>query len=190
MDKVKAKKILSENLKGKKKKQVSLLTIAEAVRLLANDKEYGSTSKLAESFGVKRPTIESFDKMNDQPDEIKTLIQQDKIRIDASTKLSSISDLKKRVDLAKAVAGLSAEDTRNIINYSKKHSKLTSEECKKAIEDKKAKKSQIKLIKIPLKNSDYNAFLKISKKKGLKLEEAGKQAISEWTLKHSKDQQS
>jgi len=190
MDKVEAKKTLSENLKGKKKKQVSLLTIAEAVRLLANDKEYGSTSKLAESFGVKRPTIESFDKMNDQPDEIKNLIKEGKIRIDASTKLSSISDLKKRVYLARAVAGLSAEDTRNIINYSKKHPKLSSEECKKAIEDIKAKKSQIKSVKIPLENADYDAFLATSKKTGLKLEEAGKQAISEWTLKHSKDEHS
>jgi len=188
MDKSEAKKILSANLKGKKKKQSSLLTIAKAVRLLANDNEYGSTSKLAESFGVKRPTIESFDKMNTHPQEIKSLIQKGKIRIDASTKLSSIPDLKKRVDLARAVAGLSAEDTRHIVNYSKKHPKLSSEECKKAIADIKATKKQIKSVKIPLKYADYDAFLAASEKIGLKLEEAGKQAISEWLLKHSKNE--
>ena len=63
MDKDEAKAILIANLKGSKSKRTPLLTIAEAVRLLINDKEYGSSSKVAESFGVKRQTIEAFEKM-------------------------------------------------------------------------------------------------------------------------------
>lgn len=189
MDKDEAKKILLANLKGSKTKRSSLLIIAEAVRLLINDKEYGSTSKLAENFGVKRPTIESFDSMNSQPQEIKNLIQEGQIRIDASTKLSTIPDLKKRVDLAKAVAGLSAKDTRQIIDYCKKHPDLSPEECKKAIADSKPIKKHLQSIVVSLESKEYDAFLAASKKTGLKLEEAGKLAISEWISKHGQDKQ-
>lgn len=188
MNKDEAKRILSANLKGSKIKQLSLLIIAEAVRLLIKDKEYGSTSKLAESFGVKRPTIESFEKMNDQPEEIKKLIQEGQIRIDASTKLSSILDLKKRVNLAKAVAGLSAKDTRQIIDYCKKHPNLSPEECKKVVAYSKPKK-QFQSVKITLGYKEYEAFLAASKKAGLNLEETGKLAVSEWVSKQGQDKQ-
>jgi hypothetical protein len=183
MNKDEAKRILLVNLKGSKTKHSSLLVIAKAVRLLINDKEYGSTSKLAESFHVKRPTIESFDRMNDQPEEIKNLIQEGQIRIDASTKLSSIPDLKRRVNFAKAVAELSAKDTRQIIDYCKKHPNLSPEECKKAIADSKPIKKQVQSIAISLESKEYEAFLAASKKAGLKLEEAGKLAISQWVSK-------
>jgi len=184
MDKDEAKKILSANLKGSKIKRSSLLMIAEAVRLLVSDKEYGSTSKLAESFGVRRPTIESFDKMNEQPEEIKKLMQEGKIRIDASTKLSSIPDLKIRVDLGKTLAGLSAKDVRQTIDYCKKHPNLSPEECKKAIIDAKPTKKQVKSVTLRLESKDYEEFMAASKRAGLKIEEAGKQAISEWMQKH------
>ena len=189
MDKDEAKKILRENLKGSKIKHSSLLIIADAVRLLKNAEEYGSTSKLAESFGVKRPTIESFDKMNDQPGEIKNLIQEGQIRIDSSTKLSSIPDLKKRVDMAKAVAGLSAKDTRQIIVYCKKHSNLSPEECKKAIADSKPLKKHVRSIVISLESKEYDAFLAASKAEGFKLEEAGRLAISQWISKQDQENQ-
>lgn len=183
MDKDEAKKILIANLKGSKKKRVPLLTIAAAVRFLANDKEYGSTSKLAEGFGVKRPTIESFDKMNDQPDKIKKLIEEGKIGIDANTKLSTIPDQENRVKLAKTIAGLSAIQTRLTISYFKKHPNLSPEDCKNAIINSKPTEKQGKSVIIHLKSEDHEAFIAASKKAGLKPEEAGKQAIFEWMKK-------
>lgn len=180
MDKDEAKKILIANLKGSKRKSAPLLTIAAAVRFLASDKEYGSTSKLAEGFDVKRPTIESFDKMNDQPEEIKKLIEEGKIGIDASTKLSTIPDRERRVRLAKAVAGLSAKQTRQTISYSKKYPNLSPEDCKKAVTNFKPAKKQVKSVAIHLESEDYEAFIAASKKSGLRPEEAGKQALLKW----------
>jgi hypothetical protein len=183
MNKNEARTILAANLKGRKKKRSSLLTIAEAARLLISDKEYGSVSILAKSFGVSRSTIESFDRIIDQPEEIKKLIQEDQIRIDACTKLSSIIDLKKRVDLAKTVAGLTAEETRRTIDYCKKHPELSPEDCKKAVINSKPAKKQVKSVTIHLKSEDYAAFTAASERAGLHPEEAGKQAISEWIKK-------
>jgi uncharacterized short protein YbdD (DUF466 family) len=180
MDKDEAKAILIANLKGSKSKRTPLLTIAEAVRLLINDKEYGSSSKVAESFGVKRQTIEAFEKMNDQPEEMKKMIQEGQILIDASTKLSSILDPQKRVKFAKVVAGLSAFDTRYVVDYYKKHPDLSPEECKKAVFDSKTVTNDIHLIVVPLDADQFDRFRSVSKRMGLKLEQAAKIALKEW----------
>jgi len=178
MDTDKAKSILIANLKGSKKKRSSLISIAEATRSLL--KKYGSASRLASEFGVSRPIIESFDKINDQPDEIKKLISEEQILLDASTKLSSISNLRKRIELARAVAGLTAFDTRYIIDYWKKHPSLSAEDCKKIVLDSKEKKREIHVLVVPLKTEEYNEFQHLIKLRKLKPEDAARTAILEW----------
>ena len=186
MEKNDAKKILIANLKGSKKKCSPLLTIAQAVRLLLNDAEYGSTTKLAKSFGVRRPTIEAFDKMNEQPDEIKKLITEGKIGIDASTKLSVIPDQRKRAELAKTVAGLNAEQTRRTIAYFKKHPKASFHDCKQAAVNFKPPRRNVRTVMVRLERREYEAFAAASKKASLQPAEAGKQAISKWIKSQEK----
>lgn len=181
MDIDKAKSILIANLKGSKKKRSSLITIAEATRLLL--KNYESSRRLASDFGVSRPIIESFDKMNDQPDEIKELIREGKILLDASTKLSSIPNFKKRIELAHSVAGLTAFDTRYIIDYWKKHPKLSAEECKKIVLDSKEKTKEIHVLVVPLDKEEYSEFQYVTKLRKLKLEDAARTAILQWLEK-------
>ena len=180
MNKTEAKEILLANLKGAKKKRTPLLKIAEATRFLINDKEYGSTIKVADSFNVSRPTIEAFDKINDQPEQIKKLIEEGKIRIDQSTKLSSVSDPKKRIELAKIVAGLSAKDTRSIIDYSKKHPELSAEELTKDVKSSVLTQTNTHIIKVHLRPQDFDKFRTTTRKMGLKVEKAAKIAIKEW----------
>ncbi len=190
MNKDTAEALLIANLKGSKRKRSSLLMIAEAVRTLLESKEYKSSKELARKFGVSRPIIESFDKINDQPNEIKKLIAEGKILLDASTKLSSISDLHERVKLARAVAGLTAFDTRYIVDYCKKHPELTPEECKKAVLESKPLKKEIHMIVVPLEPEQFDEFNEVSMKSGLKLDEAAKIAIEEWIMKQKKGESS
>lgn len=179
----KAKAILIANLKGKKRKRSSLITIAKATRLLLRN--YESTKKLASEFDVSRPIIESFDKINDQPEEIKKLIEERKILLDASTKLSTISDITKRIELANAVAGLTAFDTRYVIDYWKKHPELSAEKCKRIVLDSKSITKEIHVLIIPLETEHYNAFQLAAKTRGLKSEDAARLAIMEWLEKHT-----
>jgi hypothetical protein len=187
MDKDTAEALLIANLKGSKRKRSSLLMIAEAVRTLMESKEYKSTIELAKKFEVSRPIIESFDKINDQPNEIKKLIAEGKILLDASTKLCSISDLDKRVKIARAVAGLTAFDTRYIVDYCKKNPKLSAEECKKAVFDSKPLKTEIHMVVVPLEAEQFDEFNEVVLKKGLKLDQAAKIAIEEWVTKHRQE---
>src|SRR5438046_1293615 len=117
MDKTAAKAILLANLKGAKTKRSKLTDIARAIRLLKSDGEYASTRRLANAFGVSRSIIEAFDRILDQPAEIKKLIAEDKILLDTSTKLASIANADRRVEVAKEVAGETAFDARYIIDY-------------------------------------------------------------------------
>jgi hypothetical protein len=182
-----AKSILIANLKGSKRKRSSLITIAEATRTLI--RKYGSARKVASVFDVSRTIIESFDKINDQPTEIKKLIEKRKILLDASTKLSSISDTKKRIELANAVAGLTAFDTRYIIDYWKKHPELSPEECKKIVFDSKPVTEEIHVIVAPLEAKQFDEFQRISRMKGLRLEEAAKIAVEEWIMKQKQGEE-
>jgi hypothetical protein len=186
MDKDTAEAVLIANLKGSKRKRSSLLMIAEAVRTLLKSGQYKSTVELAKKHEVSRPIIESFDRINDQPKEIKSLIGEGKILLDASTKLCSIADLNKRVKVAKVVAGLSAFDTRYIIDYCKKHPELSAEECKRAVFESKPLKTEIHMVVVPLETEEFNKFHEAVLKKGWKLDEAGKVAINEWTINQNK----
>lgn len=180
MNKEEAKAILRLNLKGRKKKRSPLLTIAQAVRLLVNDDEYASTSKLAEEFAVSRPTIEAFDKMNDQPTEIQKLIEDGKIGIGINPTLSSIANIERRISVANAIAGLSTKEARVIIIRCKKDCNLKPEECKNILINAKLAEKSTKSLTISLELSEHLKFLKVSEKAGLSAKEAAKQAISDW----------
>lgn len=186
MDIDEAKSILIANLKGSKRKRSSLITIARATRLLLRN--HGSTKELASEFDVSRPIIESFDKINDQPKEIKKLIEEGKVLLDASTKLSTISDITKRIELANAVAGLTAFDTRHVIDYWKKHPELSAEKCKNVALDSKSVIKEIHVLVIPLGAEQYNAFQLVATTKGLKTEDAARSAIMEWLEKHTQEE--
>lgn len=186
MNKEEARAFVRANLKGKKKKEAPLLIIAEAVRLLVSDREFGSTTKLADSFSVKRPTMESFDKMNDQPAEVKKLIEEGKIGIDNNSKLASIVDVQRRIAVAYTIAGLRTRDAREIIAKCKKDCNLEPEECKKAVINAKPPKKSIKVLAIPLEPQEHSKFFKASEKAGLSPKEAGKQAIAEWVKAQEK----
>jgi hypothetical protein len=180
MNKDTAKALLIANLKGGRRKRSKLTTIAEAVRLLKGDRKYESSKELARAFGVSRQIIESFDKINDQPKEIQKLIDDGKILLDASTKLASVSDIPRRLELARVVAGETAFDTRYIIDYAKKHPELSAKECKEEVFASKDVTRNLHVLVIPLEEELFrNLRLRAATKK-MRLEQAAKLAIQEW----------
>ncbi|MCJ7456974.1 hypothetical protein MUP07_09605 [Candidatus Bathyarchaeota archaeon] len=173
-----AEAILIANLKGPRRKRLPLIEIAEAVRLLR--KKYGSTKKLAQAFDVSRPIIESFDRILDQPTAIKRLIAKDAILLDASTKLASIKDPHRRIELAKEIAGETAFDSRDIIDYAKKHPRGSAKECKRAVFASKEITRELHVIVLPLEDELFKGFKMAATTRKMRLEDAGKLAIREW----------
>ncbi len=180
MNKDTAQTLLIANLKGGRRKRSKLTTVAEAIRLLKNDKKYGSSKKLAEAFGVTRQIIESFDGINDQPKEIRRYIDEGKILLDASTKLGSVSKIPRRLELARVVAGETAFDTRYIIDYAKKHPELSAIQCKQDVLASKDVTRNLHVLVIPLEDEVFNNLRSVAVSKKLRLEQAAKIAIKEW----------
>ncbi len=182
MNKDIAKAILIFNLKGSKKKKLPLTKISEAVRMLINDEEYGSIKEVAKVFNVSGEIIRSFYRILDQPKEIQKLIEEEKILLDTSTKLLSIKNLERRIEIANVVAGMSAFDSRDIIDYCKRHPTLSVEECKSVVLESKPIEIETHAILVPLEDALFEKFKNIAKSKNMNLFEAALVAIKKWVI--------
>ena len=175
-----AKTLLIANLGGPRDKRVPLTVISEAVRLLVHDEEYGSFKKLAQDFKISRQILQSFYHILDQPKEIQELIEKGEILLDSSTKLTSIKNHQKRVEMARVVAGMSAFDARYIIDYWKKNPNLSPEECKQRVLESMPTIKETHLVVVPLNTELFNNFKNKANKKNLKVTDAALQAIQLW----------
>ncbi len=182
MNKETAKAILIANLKGARAKRSKLTEIARAVRLLKHD-EYSSTKALAKAFGVSRSIIEAFDRILDQPPEIRKLIESGEVLLDTSTKLVSITDRRRRIEIAKQVAGETAFDARYIIDYAKKHPEITAKECKRIVFASKDSVTSVHVVVVPLDDQLFRRFQDQASSRKLRLEDAAKLAIEEWLVR-------
>jgi len=182
MDKETAKAILISNLKGSRKKRLPLTTISRAVRLLVNDNEYGSSRSVAKEFDITRQVIESFYRILDHPKEIQKLIKDGKILLDASTKLHSIKNIERRVEVANVIAGMIAFDSRDIIDYCKRKPNLSAEECKNIVLESKPVNIITHAVVAPLNECLFKQFKKIANNKNMNLHEAALAAIKKWII--------
>ena len=152
----------------------------KAVKFLIDNSNYSSYKEISREFQVSSSIISAFDKINDHPTEIKDLIKDRKIGLDGSTKLLTIKDLKKRTQIAKIVAGLTAFETRQIIEYAKKHPEITYNKCKDIILKSAPMERHIHVVVVPLEEKTFKDFEKKCKKKKMNLEDAANIAITNW----------
>lgn len=180
MDRKEAVFILVTNLKGSREKREPLTKIAEAVETLLKDRQYdGDVTKLAAEYKVTPQVINEFRKVSKQPPEIKKMIRERKLGLDGSTKLSSIPDLDRRTELARVVEGMSQYDVRSIIDYAKKHTKVSAKEAKRIVLESKTITRDVHAIVIPLDDEDFREFAKFAQSRKIRLEDAAKLAIRE-----------
>jgi len=175
-----ARAILIANLKGPRRKRLPLTIVAKAVRLLKNDEYGGSAKRLAKNYDVSRTIIESFDKILHHPPEIRKLISQGKILLDTSTKLSTVPDIRRRIELARVVADMTAFDARRVIDYWKKNPHLSTETCKTAVLESKTVERPIHLVRVTLDDELFNALSEEASRRKLSLDDTARVAIRQW----------
>ena len=177
MDRKEAIFILVTNLKGRREKREPLTRIAEAVKTVLEKDFGGNTKKLAASYKVTPEIINEFRIVSKQPPEIEKMIRQRRLGLDGSTKLYSIPDLKRRIEFARAVEGLSQYDVRSIIDYGKKHPELSAKECKRTVLESETVTSDVHALVIPMESELFEKFEHYSKARRLRLEDAATEAI-------------
>jgi len=178
-----AEAILISKLKGSKFKGISLVKIAEAVKTVVEHNKKFSRKKIGKKYDVSRSIIDAFYRINDHPIEIKDFINKELIGLDISTKLFTLKDKKRRVEIAKILVGLPENTSRKIIEYANKNPKLSAEKCKQIVLKSKTKTANFHLIVIPLLKEEFLNFHKTASQRKLSIEQAAKLALLKWSQK-------
>jgi hypothetical protein len=183
MDETNEEKLLARlylNLKGAKKKQDNWVDIAEDCKQLRD--YYGSAKKVADKVGVSYELIRALLKLPPLPEEVKTLIKDEKILFDVAQRIARIRDKEKQVEVAQAVAGLRAHDARDVLQYAKKYPKEPLDDFRKRVTEGKDKIEKVHLAMLPLKEEIYSLLKTESQKKKISVEKLILLIVDQWAM--------
>jgi len=184
LDKNTALAVVISSLKGRKKKRLGLLTIAESVRYLSN--LYGSYDAVAKEVGASAEIIREFDSLLDLPAEVKKLILSEKIGLDTGYRISRhIKDPKKQVEIGRAVSNLNAFDSRALIDYAKRNPNLSVEKCRQQVLKSKTVTEKLHIFVLPLPDEIFGKLETASKELKILPEDLVRKIVEDWLKKHS-----
>lgn len=170
---------LQANVHGRKKKIVSILDMADAVKFLVN--KYKKQEKVASIVKImSREMVREFYNISTLPEEIKKLVQKKKIRIDVAQRLYKIDNTKKQIKLANIVSDLSAHDARKVIDYAINNSEKSVEECAKIVQGSKNVVKKYDTLVIPLEKDDYQILNNFARREKLTATRFAKKLVEQW----------
>jgi len=178
------------NLKGDKKKKEDWMNIANKCAELAKHKSH---KELAEELGVSTELIRAILSLLELPKEIQQLIKEKKILFDAAQRINTIdrkNDKKQRekrqIEVARAIAGLTSHEQREIIQYAKKFPNSTLSNFKKRV-TAEIITEKIHVAIIPLNEEVFRSLQHESVKKKISLEKTILSIIDEWRQRRRND---
>lgn len=171
------------NLKGSKKKRDDWIKIAKICRDVLNKSK--DRKEAASKLGVSTELIRSIVSLLDLPTEIQQMIKNNEILFDAAQRINTIKnddknkERKRRIDVAKAISGLTSHDQREIIRYAKKFPNSSLKNYKKRVTAKQEIK-EIHIAVIALEKEQHSKLNIITKKKKISLEKLLLEIIEHW----------
>jgi len=174
MKEQKAVAILMANLKGAKNKRSDLLTFAEATRTLLNNTKRWGIKEMSKYFGTSQYMIRQIDKINDLDDKLQKLILKDNLGIETSYHLWRIEKSKDHglnvaVEAERLFKDMKSDEVRTFVHFMLKNPSLSISQCKELSD--KIHPDKIRILALPLDESDYEQLITNAKKKKLKLHE-------------------
>lgn len=171
------------NLKGDKNKKEDWISIAKKCDEFS--RKYNSHKEVAEKLGVSTELIRAILSLLELPPEIQQLIKQKQILFDAAQRINTITDKKKQIEVARAIAGLTSHEQREIIHYAKKYPNSSLSNFKKRVTTQ-ITKEKIHVAIIPLSDELFKSLQSESIRKKISLEKAVLGIISDWQKKEEK----
>lgn len=177
------------NLKGSKKKRDDWIKIAKICRdVLGKSK---NRKEAASKLGVSPELVRSIISLLDLPSEIQKMIKNGDILFDAAQRINTIKnddqnkERKRRIEVAKAISGLTSHNQREIIHYAKKFPNSSLKNYKKRVASTQEIK-EIHVAVIALEKEQHTKLEKITKKKKISLEELVLEIIDQWLKENEK----
>jgi len=171
MDSKKEEKLLALlflNLNSRLKKTGKLLlNLSDACKELSEC--YGSLSSLAKKLGVSNEIIRAFVRISELPEEVKKLIEEEKINFDVAQRIHRL-DKKIQIKIARMVAGMNANDARDLIQYAKRFPDESFEDFKDRLNAPRKQVEKYKLLIFPIENKFYDSLKLLANKNNLSIE--------------------
>jgi len=169
------------NLRGGKRKKDDWVTIAKDMKRLSDF--YKSPSETARKLGVSYELVRSIMKILELPEEVQGLIREGKILYDAAQRLSRLDDPKKQIDVARAVAGLTSHQARDIIQYAKKNPDASLSGFRRRVIKPKATREEIHLTVLPIRQETFRRLQRFSERQKIPTQRLILNIIEEWLMK-------
>jgi len=172
--------VLITNIGGRRRKDVPITVMADAVRFLAD--KYGSYEKVSReasnwNLRLSREMVRNFYDIARLDKVSRNRVDKNGIGIDVARRLYVIRDVQRRHETINAVSHQDAFTARHIIEYVRKSPNLSVEECKGKILSQKSDKIEVNALVIPLDKEEYEALRLIAREKGLDVTEVARRGI-------------
>lgn len=177
------------NLKGDKKKKEDWISLAIKCAELAKKKSH---KELANELGVSPELIRAILSLLELPKEVQYLIKEKKILFDAAQRINTINRgkekkqrEKRQIEVARAIAGLTSHEQREIIQYAKKNPNSTLSNFKKRV-TLEVPTEKIHVAIIPLNEELFRSLQSESVRKKISLEKIILEIIDKWRKERGK----
>jgi len=173
------------NLKGPKKKHGNWMDIAEDCKKLKE--YYGSAKKVADRIGVSYELIRALLTLLTLPEEVQTLIRDDKILFDVGQRIARIKGKERQIEVAKTIARLPAHDARDILQYAKKYPEAQLGDFKTRVTQGKDSIEKVHIALVPLREDIYETLKMEGQQKKLSVEKTILLILKQWVDLRNKE---
>lgn len=190
MDKDEALATCFANLKGIKDK--NLIATAKALQFLKSLPEYGSNEKVGNAVGVSGEVVREFLALLRLPGDIQDLFEQRQLRtLEQGRRLWQLARRRPELlkDAAKAIAKLSAWDSRHVIDYIIRNPGVTVDEAIKAIMESKTIVEHEYYVVAILSEEQYRLLSEQARRRNLAMDVLVTSIVQHWLESHGDAEQ-
>jgi len=173
------------NLKGGKRKKDDWISIATDLKRLSDF--YKSPTETARKLSVSYELVRSIIKILDLPKEVQQLVKEDKILYDAAQRITRLRSRGKQIEVAKAVAGLTSHEARDIIQYAKRYPNADLADFKRRVMGQRPTKEELHLMIIPVRQETYRRLQTFSRKQKTSVQKLVVGMVNEWLGRQEAD---
>ena len=166
------------NLKGGKRKKDDWVSIATDLKRLSDF--YKSPTETARKLGVSYELVRSIIKILNLPEEVQQLIKEGKILYDAAQRITRLRSPSKQIEVAKAVAGLTSHQARDIIQYAKRYPDADLADFKRRVTGQKLAKGEVHLMVLPMRGETYRKLQSLSQRHKISTQRLVVSIVNEW----------
>jgi ParB-like chromosome segregation protein Spo0J len=162
------------DLKGRKKKRLDWIAIANRCKFLADRHE--SLDALAEKLGVSVHLVRSIIKLLELPPEVQSMIKRGDILYDAAYRLHTLRDPKRKVAVATAMVGLPSHKQREMIQFARRFPKRSLASFRARLTQPSKPSKRLDAVLVVFDRETFDRLRAYSKKLGITVQEAVQRA--------------